>query len=442
MAKVTNSISLGGSGGSSIIVVANYSALPDPTTVSGLFYWVSNSQGTKWLPGSLGGTYYNSGLYYSNGTTWEFMNVPYQATQLEVDTGTNTDKFVTPSTLSNSIWAFTTAKTLATLLTGISFATGGAIVSTDTVLIAFGKIQKQINDLSTVYQAILTDINFGAFSNSLSDKTTPVDADTINLVDSADSNKAKKLSFANLKAWVLSFVPTVITSETGIYYFNDFLGIFTTSTNDGNISSDGNVGQTTTALNSDTNKQGFANVNTTTASAGAGDIYIGHTATANFILGGGITSYETLIWLPNLSTSGERFSCLIGFSSGVANQNNSSNNIAFLYDEGNIAFAGAGGASANWRAVTIDSATRTFTDTGIAVNAGAFIKLKIVVNANASSVEFFIDNTLVATHTTNIPSGNTKRLNARNYIQKSVGYTTRLLILDYVKLQQTFTTAR
>jgi hypothetical protein len=154
MAKVTNSISLSGSGGSSIIVVANYSALPDPTTVSGEFYWVSNSQGTKWLPGSLGGTYYNSGLYYSNGTTWEFMNVPYQATQLEVDTGTNTDKFVTPSTLSNSTWAFTTAKTLATLLTGISFATGGAIVSTDTVLIAFGKIQKQINDLSTVYATI------------------------------------------------------------------------------------------------------------------------------------------------------------------------------------------------------------------------------------------------------------------------------------------------
>ena len=205
MAKVTNSISLSGSGGSSIIVVANYSALPDPTTVSGEFYWVSNSQGTKWLPGSLGGTYYNSGLYYSNGTTWEFMNVPYQATQLEVDTGTNTDKFVTPSTLSNSTWAFTTAKTLATLLTGISFATGGAIVSTDTVLIAFGKIQKQINDLSTVYQAILTSTNFGAFSNSLTDKTTPVDADTINIVDSADSNKAKKVSWANIKATLKTY---------------------------------------------------------------------------------------------------------------------------------------------------------------------------------------------------------------------------------------------
>jgi hypothetical protein len=42
---------------------------------------------------------------------------------------------------------FTTARVLATVLTGISFLTGGAIVSTDTVLVAFGKLQKQITDL-------------------------------------------------------------------------------------------------------------------------------------------------------------------------------------------------------------------------------------------------------------------------------------------------------
>src|SRR6185312_12693141 len=94
------------SNGANITVVTNYSALPTPATASGKFYWVSNSQGTAWLPGSLGGTYYNSGLYYSNGTTWEFLNVPYQATQAAVNTGTVTDQFVTPATLKNSSqWA-------------------------------------------------------------------------------------------------------------------------------------------------------------------------------------------------------------------------------------------------------------------------------------------------------------------------------------------------
>lgn len=109
MAIVRNTIKFSSGGGSDIIVVANYSALPDPTTVSGQFYWCSASQGTSWLPGSLGGTYYNSGMYYSNGTTWEFINVPYQATQAEVNTGTNTDKFVTPSTLKNQNYLATIA---------------------------------------------------------------------------------------------------------------------------------------------------------------------------------------------------------------------------------------------------------------------------------------------------------------------------------------------
>lgn len=109
MAIVRNTIKFSSGGGTDITVVANYSALPDPTTVSGQFYWCSASQGTSWLPGSLGGTYYNSGLYYSNGTTWEFLNVPFNATQSEVNTGTNNDKFVTPNTLKNQNYLATIA---------------------------------------------------------------------------------------------------------------------------------------------------------------------------------------------------------------------------------------------------------------------------------------------------------------------------------------------
>lgn len=45
---------------------------------------------------------------------------------------------------------FTTARVLATVLSGLSLATGGAIVSTDSILVAFGKIQNQINNLVTL----------------------------------------------------------------------------------------------------------------------------------------------------------------------------------------------------------------------------------------------------------------------------------------------------
>lgn len=38
------------------------------------FYVVEEEQGTRWLPGSLGGTFYDKGIYYWNGTTWVFDN--------------------------------------------------------------------------------------------------------------------------------------------------------------------------------------------------------------------------------------------------------------------------------------------------------------------------------------------------------------------------------
>lgn len=118
---------------------------------------------------------------------------------------------------------FTTARVLATLLTGISFATGGAIVSTDSILIAFGKLQKQVSDNLTAIglkQDILTDVNLGSFINGLTGKTTPVDADYSIYMDSADSNKAKKVSWLNIKATLKTYYDTlyqvVLVSGTNI----------------------------------------------------------------------------------------------------------------------------------------------------------------------------------------------------------------------------------
>ena len=88
--------------GTLITVVANYAAFPEPITVSGQFYWAEASQGIPYTPDWFGGAYYQKGLYYSNGVTWEYTPVPFQATQAEVNTGVNNDRFVTPLTLKMS----------------------------------------------------------------------------------------------------------------------------------------------------------------------------------------------------------------------------------------------------------------------------------------------------------------------------------------------------
>lgn len=96
----------GGGGGSSITVVANYAALLAFPPTADTFYWCQNSQGTAWLPGSLGGIYYPKGIYYCFTTSplvIEYIETPYQATQVEVDAGVVEDKFITPKTFNDSI---------------------------------------------------------------------------------------------------------------------------------------------------------------------------------------------------------------------------------------------------------------------------------------------------------------------------------------------------
>jgi hypothetical protein len=88
----------GGSGAGTVInTVSNYASLPDPTLVSNGFYWVSSATGYRIL-----GTYKSNGLYYSNGTSWEYIDAPTTATQSEVNDGTLTDKYLTPSTFENA----------------------------------------------------------------------------------------------------------------------------------------------------------------------------------------------------------------------------------------------------------------------------------------------------------------------------------------------------
>ena len=82
--------------------VDTYSLLPVASGYTGNCYLVLNDEGTSWLPGSLGGTFYAKGVYYSNGSTWILMSsIPYQATQDETNAGVVDNVFVTPLKLSN-----------------------------------------------------------------------------------------------------------------------------------------------------------------------------------------------------------------------------------------------------------------------------------------------------------------------------------------------------
>lgn len=83
-----------------VINVANYSALPDPTTVPNKFYRTLAGESLSWRPIWLGGTYKPEGIYQSLGGVWDYVGeFPYQATEAEALAGTNDSNFITPFTL-------------------------------------------------------------------------------------------------------------------------------------------------------------------------------------------------------------------------------------------------------------------------------------------------------------------------------------------------------
>jgi hypothetical protein len=68
-------------------------------------------------------------------------------------------------------------------------------------------------------QDVLTETNFGAFENSLTAKATPLDADLVSIIDTADSNKAKKTTFTQLKSFFKTYYDTLYTTNAVNSYY-------------------------------------------------------------------------------------------------------------------------------------------------------------------------------------------------------------------------------
>jgi hypothetical protein len=234
--------------------------------------------------------------------------------------------------------------------------------------------------------------------------------------------------------------------KEGIIFFDDFLG---TNDNAGIATSTGvtmsgvgtgSVTRITGVYPNRTNQQGVVQLSTGTLITGNASFRLGSVNTPTFFVGSGAISYEILINIETLSTLANRFVNVFGLYTG-SSITTSNNLISFIYDEGGVFASGGIGASPNWKCVTGNAGTRTSTDSTIAVTASAWTKLRIEINANATSVGFYINDTLVATNASNIPA-TTTAMYFLNGMQKTTGLTSVNMYTDYLSFKQTFTTER
>ena len=265
--------------------------------------------------------------------------------------------------------------------------------------------------------------------------TTPVI--TLNVPTASATNRGALSStdwsiFNNKQTDLFEF-----NTKQGFNFFEDFLGSpANNSYNSYGIGTatigTGAVCIPNTTYPNRTNQQGVLQMGTGTTATGILAIRVGDNNNPAHYLGNGIYTIQSFVNIETLSTLTERFFAIIGSTTGANFA--ITNGIFFIYDEGIGTY---GAASPNFKCITSSGLVRTATITSIPVVASQWYVLKIV-NANATSVEFFIDGVSVATHTTNIPTIITPRV----AMQKTIGITNRNMFCDYLAVKQIYTTPR
>lgn len=172
-----------------------------------------------------------------------------------------------------------------------------------------------------------------------------------------------------------------------------------------------------------------------TTTTGKAAIGLGHTTAATLLFGGGIYTIETDIYITTLSDGTDTYILRFGFVNSVTGD--ATNGAYFEYTD-----VGGGTPTPNWYRCTASNSVRTKTDTATVAAAGAWTRLKLVVNAAGTSVEYFINGVSVGSNTENIPTGAGRETDAVLSIIKTAGTTARTADVDWAWLHIDLTTSR
>lgn len=156
--------------------------------------------------------------------------------------------------------------------------------------------------------------------------------------------------------------------------------------------------------------------------------------------GGAPWFMEMDVNITTLSTLAEQYQFAIGFFD-IATGINQTDAACFIYDQGGVATSST--AATYWQTLTASNSARQFNEshTQVTANAGQWYRLRVEVNAAATSVAFYVDGVLIATHVTNIP-GSGRDTGFGWLLIKSLGTTARTVDIDYIEVLGVLTTAR
>lgn len=167
----------------------------------------------------------------------------------------------------------------------------------------------------------------------------------------------------------------------------------------------------------------------TTSAAGRSALYCGQSVLQ---LGGGSIEVEMGINIGQVPDGTNTFTIEAGL--GDTPSGTTTDGVYFYFDRAV--------STTNWLARAVSNSVGNNTDTGVALATG-WVSLKIVIDANATEVKYYINGTLVATVTGDIPSAAGRSCAPQFKVTGSAGTgANRYIDADYFKFCQLFTTPR
>ncbi len=91
--------------------------------------------------------------------------------------------------------------------------------------------------------------------------------------------------------------------------------------------------------------------------------------------------------------------------------------------------------SGRWQCVTFGGGSSSTADSGVTVAVDTWYVLEVIVESDSSAAYFYINGTLVATITTNVPSGVSESTGATVSLMKEAGTAARVAYVDYICLE-------
>lgn len=150
-------------------------------------------------------------------------------------------------------------------------------------------------------------------------------------------------------------------------------------------------------------------------------------------LGSGRARFQSRLAVHQLSNGTDTYVARSGFIDAMTGE--STDGCFFRYTDG----VNAG----KWQAVCRSNGTETTVDTGVTPVADTFQRFLVDVNAAGASTTFYIDGALVATITTNIPTGAGRETGYGVELNRTLGTAAANgVYVDFCEVDYTFTAAR